>query len=300
MNLWSPVRYVRHASALGDVVGGIQSCAACTAALCVTLLVGCAGDGAGLDQSGRPLPPGGSSGGALTADFASIQEHVFTPICTVCHAGGSAPQGLRLDATNSYALLVGVPSTEVPSMLRVKPGDPDNSYVIQKLEGHAAVGAQMPFGGPPLAAATIAVIRQWITDGALQAAASASGRSFAAVAVTPATGDVLFQAPARIVVAFNQELDQTRIDASSLRLEMVARGGVEGARQVPVSVVVPRGNPRALMIEPAVPLADGQYRLIVATPPDTGLSGLGGERLGGAAAGPGGVVVTAFELAVQP
>jgi len=53
---------------------------------------------------------GGGSGGPLTADFASIQEHVFTPICTACPAGGGAPQGLRLDATNSYALLVGVPS----------------------------------------------------------------------------------------------------------------------------------------------------------------------------------------------
>ena len=124
----------------------------CVAAIVATSIGGCAGNGAGLDEGGRPLPPGGGSGGPLTADFASIQEHVFTPICTACHAGGGAPQGLRLDATNSYALLVGVPSTEVPSILRVKPGDPDHSYLVQKLEGHAAVGAQMPFGGPPLSA----------------------------------------------------------------------------------------------------------------------------------------------------
>jgi len=60
------------------------------------------------------------------------------PICSVCHIGGAAPEGLRLDAADSFNLLVGVPSTEVPSLLRVKPGDPDNSYIIQKLEGHAA------------------------------------------------------------------------------------------------------------------------------------------------------------------
>jgi hypothetical protein len=279
---------------------GVRILSACATAFGLALLGGCAGNGAGLDQSGRPLPPGGGSGGPLTADFASIQEHVFTPICTVCHAGGGAPQGLRLDATNSYALLVGVPSTEVPSILRVKPGDPANSYLIQKLEGHAAVGAQMPFGGPPLPDATIAVIRQWITDGAMSAPASASGHSFAATAATPATGDVLFEAPSRVVVAFNQELDQTRIDASSVRLEMVARGGDSTARRVAVSLAVPQGNPRVLMIEPSMPLADGLYRLIVTPAPATGLSSIGGERLGGAPAMRNGVVVTEFELAVQP
>ncbi len=273
---------------------------ACASALYAALLAGCAGNGAGLDMSGRPLPPGGSNGGPLTADFASIQDNVFTPICTACHAGGGAPQGLRLDATNSYALLVGVPSTEVPSILRVKPGDPDNSYLIQKLEGHAAVGAQMPFGQPPLPAATIAVIRQWITDGALQTAAAVTGRGFAAVATTPATRDVMFEAPARIVVAFNQELDQTRIDASSVRLEMVTRGEASVARPVPVSLAIPQGDPRALMIEPATPLADGLYRLVVMPSPYTGLSSIGGERLGGSTAAQSGVVVTEFELAVQP
>ena len=131
-------------------------------------LAGCAGNGMGLDQGGRPLPPGGSGGGELTADFDSIQQNVFTPICTACHAGSNAPQGLHLDAGNSYAQLVGVPSVEQPTILRVAVGDPDNSYLIQKLEGHAATGAQMPFGGPPLPQATIDVIRQWISAGALR------------------------------------------------------------------------------------------------------------------------------------
>ena len=125
------------------------------------------GSGEGLDSSGRPLTPGGSDdSGALAANFTSIQSHVFTPICSVCHAGGAAPQGLRLDAGNSYALLVGVSSSEVPTVKRVEPGQPDNSYLIQKLEGHAAVGARMPFGGPYLDDASIAIIRQWISAGA--------------------------------------------------------------------------------------------------------------------------------------
>lgn len=125
------------------------------------------GSGEGLDANGRPPGSGGGGGGgALTATFASIQANVFTPRCTGCHAGAGAPVGLRLDAVNSYALLVGVASGEVPSLQRVNAGRPDDSYVIQKLEGRAAVGARMPFGGPFLDDATIAVIRQWIAAGA--------------------------------------------------------------------------------------------------------------------------------------
>ena len=134
------------------------------------LIAACAGSGEGLDANGRPLVPGGAPPPPLSADFDSIQANIFTPICSVCHVGGSAPEGLRLDAANSYNLLVGVPSTEVPSLLRVNPGDPDDSYIIQKLEGHAAVGGQMPLGCPTsqpcLTADTIAPsFRQWITNG---------------------------------------------------------------------------------------------------------------------------------------
>ncbi len=48
------------------------------------------------------------------------------------------------------------------------PGNPDQSYLIQKIEGHAAVGARMPLGAPPLPQSTIDVIRQWIANGAQQ------------------------------------------------------------------------------------------------------------------------------------
>jgi hypothetical protein len=129
-------------------------------------VTGCAGDGQGLDQNGQPLSAGGGGGQALSPDFDSIQANVFTPICTACHAGATAPEGLRLDTADSYTLLVNVASSEVPSLLRVAPGDPDSSYLIQKLEGHAAVGARMPYGGPYLAADTIAVISEWIAAGA--------------------------------------------------------------------------------------------------------------------------------------
>ena len=270
------------------------------AAACVTLLAGCSGNGAGLDQGGRPLPPGGNGGGALTADFDSIQQHVFTPICSVCHAGASAPQGLKLDGGNSFALLVGVPSSEQPAVQRVSPGDPDRSYLVQKLEGHAAVGARMPFGGPPLPAATIAVIRQWITDGALRSAAVAPPAAFSVTAVAPAMHEILFAPPSRIVVEFSQELDRTRIDASSVRLELVAALGTALPPALPVMLTVPAGDLRALLIEPATPLADGLYRIFVRAQPATGLSSIGGARLGSSDASAGDTLVGEFRLAVQP
>jgi Ca2+-binding RTX toxin-like protein len=101
-----------------------------------------------------------------TVSFVDDIQPIFTNRCIQCHSGGGAPMGLRLDAANSYANLVNVPSTEVPALMRVEPGDPDNSYLIQKLEGNAAVGAQMPFGGPYLTQRTIDDVRLWITEGA--------------------------------------------------------------------------------------------------------------------------------------
>jgi hypothetical protein len=103
---------------------------------------------------------------ASGVDYVTEIQPIFNSRCITCHSGASAPQGLRLDANNSYANLVDVPSNEVPSLLRVEPGDPDNSYLVQKVEGTADVGGQMPLGGPPLSASTIALIRQWISDGA--------------------------------------------------------------------------------------------------------------------------------------
>ena len=87
------------------------------------LLAGCGGSGEGLDQNGRPDDGnGGGSGSTLTPDLQSIQEHVFTPICSVCHAGAAAPLGFRLDAGSAFAMLVNAPSVEVPSLRRVSPG----------------------------------------------------------------------------------------------------------------------------------------------------------------------------------
>ena len=221
-------------------------------------LAACAGNGEGLDANGRPLGSDNPGGGPLVATFDSIQANVFTPICTTCHAGASAPQGLRLDAANSYDLLVGVPSNEVSSLQRVAPSDPDHSYLIQKLEGNASVGGRMPLGGPYLDQATIDVIRQWITDGAQRTSTASAMKPFALVVASPADGEQVDAAPKHLVVAFSEELDRTRLDRGAIHLR---RLDVMPGADLDVGVRVPDTNPRALVLTPTAALAAGHYRL---------------------------------------
>jgi hypothetical protein len=230
--------------------------------LALLLLVACAGNGEGLDANGRPLiPGGGGSPPPLSDDFESLQANIFTPICSVCHVGDSAPEGLRLDAANSFNFLVGVPSTEVPSLMRVKPGDPDNSYIIQKLEGHAAVGVQMPKGEAPLSTATIAFVREWITNGAQPAQSNAITLPLAVTAILPEADAKLSASPAQIMIAFNHDLDVTQIDPSSIRIESLS-GAATPSNVVTARVTVSSSNLHALMIWPSRSLAAGRYRVV--------------------------------------
>jgi uncharacterized protein (TIGR03118 family) len=112
------------------------------------------------------------SNGPAPVTLSQIQAAVFTPICSGCHNGSNPPGGAlpgsqNLTAGNSFAALVGVASLEQPALRRVKAGDPDNSYIIQKLEGAAGIsGSRMPLGGPFLDQATIDQIKSWIASGA--------------------------------------------------------------------------------------------------------------------------------------
>src|SRR5262245_42712304 len=190
------------------------------------LLTACAGDGTGLDPNGRP---GGGGPTPLLPEFESIQSNVFTPICATCHSGAAAPLGLRLDAGASYAMLVNESSVEAPSLKRVARGNPDASYLIHKIEGTAAVGGRMPLGGPALPAATIAVIRQWIADGATAAAAPAAATSARAVtslaAVWPLPGAKLSEPPRAILLTADGDIDTTLLDAGVVSLR---RSGGDG------------------------------------------------------------------------
>jgi len=94
---------------------------------------------------------------------------VFNTRCVACHLTGDEPGRMALTPESAYSSLVGVPSAEA-ALLRVKPGDPDASYLVKKIEGQqraaGGIGERMPFGGPALDAETIAAIRAWIAAGA--------------------------------------------------------------------------------------------------------------------------------------
>ena len=101
--------------------------------------------------------------------LSSIQANIFDLNCTFsgCH-GGAAPQtGQDLTAGQTWANIVNVRSVENAALNRVTPGDPDNSYLVWKIEGRPEiVGERMPRGRDPLPPEAITAIRQWIADGA--------------------------------------------------------------------------------------------------------------------------------------
>jgi hypothetical protein len=113
----------------------------------------------------------------LQPTFSSIQRDIFDapdssgrPACTRCHtnAGGRRPSGgQNLAGDNAYGALVNAPSRDKPGAIKVIPGDPENSYLIHKIEGRPGiVGARMPDGGPYLTQGQILVIKRWIELGA--------------------------------------------------------------------------------------------------------------------------------------
>jgi hypothetical protein len=169
-------------------------------------------------KPGAPSPPNGTSRGQAmgvvnaAADasvparpgvsFAAEVMPIFQQSCTlssVCHGqvGNAGEEDLYLGdntggtpSTQIHDLLVGVPSTEDPSMNLVRAGDPANSYLWIKVSGDPnsnpsvvkgcakaasacaicgtgqPCGAIQPYLGEMLPAATLGTIQNWIAQGA--------------------------------------------------------------------------------------------------------------------------------------
>jgi len=102
--------------------------------------------------------------------LTSIQSNIFNLNCTFsgCHTGSNPPQGMNLSEGQAFANIVGVASMEFPSLMRINPGNPNQSYLYLKILGDPSViGVRMPFGRTPLSSEEIEVIQQWIEMGAL-------------------------------------------------------------------------------------------------------------------------------------
>jgi hypothetical protein len=139
----------------------------------VTFLLGCAGDGTGLDENGMPIRDGPPPVPEPSATLSGHVQPILSANCALsgCHAGPNPVLGQNLSVGRTFGSVVDVPSVEVPSLRRVRPFLPDSSYLVHKIQGtQAAVGGsgdRMPLIGGALTEDEIALIRAWIAGGAL-------------------------------------------------------------------------------------------------------------------------------------
>ncbi len=147
------------------------------------VIAACVGDGVGLDNFGEPIESIDSLDSPIDtldtpldsippplddSSFENIQINIFNAVCAVkCHKSPRPKKGLNLEVGEAYDNLVNVPSEERPSMMRVLPGDSENSYIIWKLEERDGIsGRRMPLNLPPLEETEIEAIKAWIDNGA--------------------------------------------------------------------------------------------------------------------------------------
>lgn len=110
-----------------------------------------------------------TSGSPSQVSYSRDIQPIFNNNCIVCHQiTGQA--GLALEPSKSYAQLVGVQSTQAAGRLRVKAGEPAQSYLLDKLNGTqvqaGGTGVRMPQGLPALSQNQVNLIKTWIEEGA--------------------------------------------------------------------------------------------------------------------------------------
>ena len=139
-------------------MNGVRGRVAGVLGLVLLIALGCAGDGTRI--------PGQMMGSGTT--LATLQTDIFTPFCSPCHQpGGIGPMPLDNEAA-TFLSLVDEDSLGIPSLKRVLPFKPEQSYLVWKIEGRMCiVGDPMPLGGPMLSQDRIDEIRDWIDGGAL-------------------------------------------------------------------------------------------------------------------------------------
>ena len=107
---------------------------------------GCAGNGEGLDQNGQPILRGRRERRRSPRIFSrsrTMSSRRSVPSATSAPARPKACSSMPRTATTCWSACRASRSRA----LRVKPGDPDDSYMVHKIEGAAGIdGGQMPLG----------------------------------------------------------------------------------------------------------------------------------------------------------
>ena len=136
------------------------------AGLPLLAILACGGDG----NSGT-----GGNGGTTAPTNPTLSldvQPIFTTNCALagCHTGTAPAEGQDLSSGNTFGNTVDIPSAQLPSMNRITPGDPAQSYLVHKINGTqtsvGGTGSRMPLGRAALSSTQIATITAWITSGA--------------------------------------------------------------------------------------------------------------------------------------
>jgi hypothetical protein len=152
-------------------------------ALASLFAAGCTGsggeDGGSTVQDSGPAP--------IEPRLSALQARIFTPSCSLASCHGTTAAGrLSLKAGDSYGALVNVRAFArygcgdagvdgdggTLSMLRVVPGDPDHSFLMEKVDHDDAYlsamcrGRSMPEANPMMGEVYRTAIREWIAQGA--------------------------------------------------------------------------------------------------------------------------------------
>lgn len=147
-----------------------------TSALLAAMLAGCAGSG---DDNADNGGGNGCEPPATPTVFLSTNvQPIYDVSCALagCHLGAGSPGGINLAAGASWDATVDVKAVQRPKLFLVEPGNPDDSYLVRKIEGGPDIaGDLMPRGCPGagengavcLTLDDISAIRQWITECAL-------------------------------------------------------------------------------------------------------------------------------------
>jgi len=102
--------------------------------------------------------------GTKKVTLCDVQSQVFDVSCVRCHKAGASAAFLDLQssATKSSLVSVNSPDYKLPYVVA---GNPDASFLYQKITNPQGKGSLMPLGSK-LSQAHIDLVRKWIADGA--------------------------------------------------------------------------------------------------------------------------------------
>ena len=120
---------------------------------------------AGCSDMGDPVKVDAPPVGTAVSYVNDVRPIFNTHGCLTCHTSGSTTDFTGI--LTSYSTFVSVPSFINPPVLIVKPGDPGNSVLYNRIENTGVYGELMPQGGPQMPKSDRDLIRDWILQGAL-------------------------------------------------------------------------------------------------------------------------------------